>query len=86
MFLVNLNSNITTFTFTNVPPSPRVYSFALQLSADGTTRSVVWPTGTRWSGGTGPTLTSTAGKVDTFTFFTHDGGVNWFAVTSIQNQ
>jgi hypothetical protein len=86
VFHVNLDSNITTFTLTNVPPSPRVYSFALQLSADGTTRSVVWPTGTRWSGGSTPILTTTAGKVDTFTFLTHDGGSNWFAFTNNQNQ
>lgn len=86
VFHVNLNSNITTFTLTNVPPSPRVYSFALQLSADGTSRSVVWPTGTRWSGGSAPTLTTTAGKVDTFTFLTHDGGTSWFGYTNDQNQ
>lgn len=86
VFHVNLNSAITTFTLTNVPASPRVYSFALQLSADGTSRSVVWPTGTRWSGGTAPTLTTTAGKVDTFTFLTHDGGTSWFGYTNDQNQ
>ncbi len=86
LFNVNLNSNITTFTLTNVPTSPKVYSFALQLSADGTSRSVVWPTGTRWSGASTPILTTTAGKVDTFTFLTHDGGSNWFAFTNNQNQ
>lgn len=86
VFHVNLNSAISTFTLTNVPPSPRVYSFALQLSADGTSRSVVWPTGTRWSGGSAPTLTTTAGKVDTFTFLTHDGGTSWFGYTNDQNQ
>jgi hypothetical protein len=25
-------------------------------------------------------------KIDTFTFLTHDGGSNWFAFTSSQNQ
>jgi hypothetical protein len=86
VFHVNLNCAISTFTLTNVPASPRVYSFALQLSADGTSRSVVWPTGTRWSGGSAPTLTTTAGKVDTFTFLTHDGGTSWFGFTNDQNQ
>jgi hypothetical protein len=86
VFNVNLNSPITTFTLTNVPSNPKVYSFALQLVADGTSRSVVWPTGTRWSGGSAPTLTTTAGKVDTFTFLTHDGGTSWFGYTNDQNQ
>ena len=86
VFHVYLNSAITTFTLTNVPVSPRVYSFTLQLSADGTSRSVVWPTGTRWSAGVAPTLTTIAGKVDTFTFLTHDGGTSWFGYTIDQNQ
>jgi hypothetical protein len=85
LFSVNLNSPITTFTLTNVPPSPRVYSFTLQFIADGTARAVTWPTGTRWAGGTNPTLTSTLNKIDTFTFLTHDGGSNWFAFISDQN-
>lgn len=86
LFYVNLNASITTMTLQNVPASPAVVSFTLQFVADGTARTVTWPTGTRWSGGTTPTITSTLNKVDTFTFLTHDGGANWFAYTSNQNQ
>ena len=86
LFSVDLNANITTFTLTNVPTSPRVYSFTLQFIADGTLRAVTWPVGTRWSGATNPTLTSILNKIDTFTFVTHDGGSNWFAFVSDQNQ
>jgi hypothetical protein len=32
-----------------------------------------------------PTLTSTNGKVDIFTFVTWDAGTNWYAFTSGQN-
>jgi hypothetical protein len=78
-FSVNLNQPITTFTLTNIPASPKVYSFTLQLVADGTARAVTWPTGTRWSGGTLPTLTTSANKVDTFVFMTHNGGTEWYA-------
>ena len=85
-FSVSLNAAITTFTLTNMPASPKVYSFTLQFVADGTPRTVTWPTGTRWAGGTNPTLTSTLNKVDTFTFLTHNGGTDWFAYTSNQNQ
>lgn len=86
LFYVNLSAAINTFTLTNVPASPKVFSFTLQFVADGTARTVTWPTGTRWAGGTNPTLTSTLNKVDTFNFLTHDGGSNWFAYTSDQNQ
>lgn len=86
LFYVALDSAITTFTLSNTPASPKVFSFVLQFVADGTARAVTWPTGTRWSGGTAPSLTSTINKVDTFTFLTHDGGSNWFAFVSNQNQ
>jgi len=86
LFYVSLNSAITTFTLSNPPANPNVFSFVLQFVADGTARAVTWPTGTRWSGGNAPTLTSTLNKVDTFTFLTHDGGSNWFAFISSQNQ
>ena len=86
LFYVNLNAPITTFTLQNVPASPAVHSFTLQFVGDATARTVTWPVGTRWAGGTNPTLTSTLNKVDTFTFLTHDGGTNWFAFISNQNQ
>jgi hypothetical protein len=86
LFYVNLNSNITTLTLTNVPTSPKVLSFTVQFVADGTLRAVSWPLGTRWANGILPTLTSVLNKVDTFTFLTHDGGTNWFAYISDQNQ
>jgi len=86
LFYVNLNAAITTFTLQNVPASPGVHSFSLQFVADGTARTVAWPVSFRWTAGTTPTLTSTLNKIDTFTFLTHDGGSNWFAFTSSQNQ
>jgi hypothetical protein len=86
LFYVNLNAIITTFTLTNIPTSPKVLSFTLQfVFPDNTARTVAWPAGTRWSGGTGPTPTCQTNKVDTFTFVTHDGGSNWFAFVSDQN-
>jgi len=85
-FYVSLNAAITTMTLQNVPASPAVVSFTLQFVADGTARAVTWPAGTRWAGGTNPTMTSTLNKVDTFVFTTHDGGANWFAFVSSQNQ
>jgi hypothetical protein len=38
-----------------------------------------------WPGGTAPTLTSTYGKRDVFSFVTVDGGTTWMAVISGQN-
>lgn len=77
-FLVNLNSNITTTNFNNPKVAPEVTSFVLQLSGDGTIRSVTWPTSLRWPGNTAPTITIGPDKVDTYSIFSYDGGVSYY--------
>ena len=77
-FLINLNANITTMTFNNPKIAPQITSFVLQLSADGTIRSVTWPVSVRWPGGTAPIITNTVNKVDTYTFFSYDGGISYY--------
>ena len=77
-FLINLNANITTMTFNNPKIAPQITSFVLQLSADGTIRSVTWPVSVRWPGGTAPVVTNTVDKVDTYTFFSYDGGISYY--------
>lgn len=74
--LVSLNAAITSITFSNnVASATKVQSHTLTFTADGTARSVVWPSGNgtstllvKWPGGVAPTLTSTNGKRDTFQF------------------
>lgn len=40
--------------------------------------SVTWPTGTMWSGGNTPTLSTAAGAIDVITLTTFNGGTTWF--------
>lgn len=61
-----------TFTFT-APSGP--CSLILKLVQDATgSRTVTWPTAVHWPGGTAPTLTTTANKVDIISFY-FDGSV-----------
>lgn len=83
VFNVSLNGAITTFSVGEAPSGST--AFTLIFTADGTPRSVTWGTAVSWSGGTAPTLTSTNGKRDVFTFLTLNGGVNWYAFTGGQN-
>lgn len=85
LFYVSLNAPITSLTFSNTPASPKVFSFTLQFVADGTQRNVAWPASVKWGSVGAPTTTSTSGKIDTFTFLTHDGGTTWFGFISGQN-
>ena len=85
IFTVSLNAAITTLTISNPPASGSGGSFTLIFTADGTARAVTWPAAIKWAGGTAPTLTSTSGKVDSFAFFTSDGGTNWQGYVGGQN-
>ena len=85
IFTVSLNAAITTLTISNPPASGSGGSFTLILTADGTARAVAWPASIKWAGGTAPTITSTSGKVDSFAFFTSDGGTTWQGYVGGQN-
>ena len=84
IFYVNLNANITTLTISNTQ-SIGASAFTLIFTADGTPRSVTWGASILWPGGFGPTLTSTNGKEDIFSFVTIDGGTTWNGFVGGQN-
>lgn len=67
-----------TYTFT-APAAGSVVILKVVQDATGS-RTATWPAAVHWSGGTAPTLTTTANKVDIFTFY-YDG-TTYFGVTS----
>lgn len=77
VFLVSLNSNITTLTISNIPAGTNLTGFTLIFTADGTARSVTWPASVKWPGGVAPTLTSTNTKIDVLNFVSTDNGTSW---------
>jgi hypothetical protein len=85
VFAISLNSNISTITMSGAPAGGTAYGMTVAFTADGTARSIAWPASFRWAGGTAPTLTATANKVDIFVFVTWDGGSTWYAHIAGQN-
>jgi hypothetical protein len=65
-----------------MPAAAAGKSFLLLLRTGTGGFTVTWST-VRWSGGTAPTLTSTASRMDIFSFFSD--GTNWYGVTVGQN-
>jgi hypothetical protein len=59
-----------------------VTSFTLELINAGSF-VITWPAGTKWPGGTAPTLTA-AGGVDVLTFYNRGDGV-WRGVLSMKD-
>jgi hypothetical protein len=84
LFVVSLNQDVT-ITFSTPPASPKVFSFSIQFVADGTLRSITWPTSVKWANATPPTMTSTNNKIDMFSFITHEGGTTWLGFIDGQN-
>ncbi len=78
--------NTPTLTFTNPAPTGTGGSFTLILRQDASgSRTVTWPGSVRWAGGTAPTLTTTASKVDILTFVTMDEGTKWYGFVAAQD-
>lgn len=75
-FFTKTASGALSWTVSNVPTTG-AYSFILELT-NGGTGTQTWFTGTKWPGGTAPTLT--ASGVDVLGFITDDGGTNWRGV------
>jgi len=66
---ITLSANITTFTVTN----PYITKYVLKFTQDATgSRTVAFPSGWRWPGGSAPTLTATANKTDIIELY-YDG-------------
>jgi Major tropism determinant N-terminal domain len=72
-------STTTAFTFTNAPPSSRVYSFILELTAAGS-YTITWPASVKWPSAVAPVLST---GVDILAFVTDDGGTTWRGIASM---
>jgi len=60
--------------------------FTLHLTNDATAgRTITWPASVKWPNATVPTRTTTAGRTDVYSFYTIDGGANWYGILSIYN-
>jgi hypothetical protein len=78
--ILTLTGNCT-FTF---PTATAGKGFTLLLKQDGTgSRTVTWPAAVKWPGGTAPTVTATASKMDKYVFVAD--GTNWISSVAGQN-
>lgn len=85
-FILPLTTGITGITFSNTPTN--TFGFTLRVDYSGT-HAIVWPTGTigrvLWPNNTAPTLTTTVGREDFFSFLTYTSGQEFFGFTAGQN-
>jgi hypothetical protein len=83
-FTLTATGNIT-FSYSNAP-SGRVFAFTIVFAQDATGgRTITWPSGTKWPGGSVPPATTTANAIDIWSVMTYDGGSTWIASLSVKN-
>jgi len=83
--VTNGTDQVITLTGTatiTMPTATAGKSFLLKLKTGAGAYTVTWST-VKWPGGTAPTLTSTASRMDIFSFFSD--GTNWYGTTVGQN-
>jgi len=76
-----------TFTFTS-GISTGAITFTLFLTNDATpSRSITWPISVKWPNASAspPPRTTTANRTDVYTFFSFNGGTDWYGNLSIYN-
>jgi hypothetical protein len=84
-FELTLTGSIT-ISPTNVPANGRVWSGTIVAKQDATGgRTITWPTGIKWPGGSAPPATTTANATDIWSIMTYDGGSTWVASLSVKN-
>lgn len=76
-----LNGATTTFTFSNGKAG---FEYTILIIQDATgSRLVTWPSSVKWPGGTAPTLTITANKIDVFKFYYN--GTDYINISQLFN-
>jgi hypothetical protein len=82
---LTLNASVTSWTISNLTAG-KISSFTLITVPNGSVYTITWTFGgvaVKWAGGTAPTLTTTNGKFDVFSFI-YDG-TNWYGFNGGQN-
>ena len=76
------NITLTGICTVTMPTAAAGKSFLMYVRTGAGGYTITWST-VKWSGGTAPTLTSTASRMDIFSFFSD--GTNWYGVVAGQN-
>lgn len=83
-FATNLTGNYTV-SITNPCASGKACAFTYLTHGTGAATVITWPASVLWPGGTAPTVTTTNGKTDVYSFYSVNGGTNWYGFVSGQN-
>lgn len=75
-FTLALTANVTSWSLTNVPQGA---SIMIEITQDTTARTVTWPAGTTWAGGSAGAVSTASGAKDVLALTTFNTGSAWRA-------
>ena len=78
--VVNLNQNVTSITFSNLPPNGAAASYTIEFIQDASGgKTVAFPSSFKTAGGAGITIAAAANNVSLVVCVTRDGGTTYRA-------
>lgn len=78
-FTLELTENVSSITFSGLPPPGRGRSLMIEITQDSTPRTVAWPASFDAAGGTLGSVSTGSGDVDLLAITSFDGGTSWRA-------
>lgn len=81
---LTLSENVTSFTFSNWTATGNLAGRVLRVIQGASAYTITWPAAVKWSGGVTPSLSSTNGAIDVFTFLSFDGGSTIYGIVTGQ--
>ena len=79
-FEFTLTENVTGWTFSNLASSGTASSWIIKITQHASSaKTVAYPAGVKWAGGTDHVMTVTNNAVDIISMFTIDGGTTIYA-------
>lgn len=77
-FSLTLTENISSMTFSNVPPASEGITFMFKIKQHASSaKTVTWPSSFKWADGNVGVVSTTLDAIDVFTATSFDGGVTW---------
>ena len=79
-FEFTLTENVTGWTFSNPATSGTASSWIIKITQHASSaKTVAYPAGVKWAGGTDHVMSTTTGAIDIVSMFTIDGGTTIYA-------
>ena len=77
VFRTDLSNDIVSVSITNPPVANTVGTFLVQIVGTGLSNTITWPNSVKYKDNTAPTIGTGSGNVNTFAFYTIDGGTTY---------